>query len=209
MEAPLTTKHAQRGKHAHRSFARDGDGANTMIVPPTRSAFARLMYVSIPTKFMLALLAAIAWMGFSIWLSLPWLDDLELLIGKVLALFLISFIAYIPGFMNAFLVASLLLDRRPPRGKPANAPGVTVLVPCYNESAAVADTIHSLSRQKYSGDVEFLILDDGSTDNTLTLAREAVAALPPERRALFKVIAAERNAGKAAPAPAAPAEKQG
>lgn len=169
----------------------------TTVVPPAGPA-SNLIYVSVRTKFIIALSVACAWMGLSIWLSLQWLDDLEQLIGTTVALFLITFIAYLPGFMNAFLVTSLLLDQRPPRAKSANMPGVTVLVPCYNESAAIADTIHSLARQDYAGDVEFLVLDDGSTDDTLERARGAVAALEPKRRAFFRVVAAERNTGKAA-----------
>ena len=115
-----------------------------------------------------------------------------------MALFLVGFIAYVPGFMNAFLIASLLLDKRPPRSRPATLPGVTVLVSCYNEAAAIADTIRSLALQQYPGEIEFLIIDDGSTDQTLAIARDTVAKLPQPRQHQFSVIASERNTGKAA-----------
>lgn len=156
------------------------------------------MYFSTTEKFLIALFAASAWMTFSIWLSLPWLSDLQTLIGMVPALLLIALIAYVPGFMNAFLIASLLLDKRPPRARSAIAPGITVLVACYNEADAIVDTIRSLAGQRYSGEVEILVMDDGSTDNTVILARDAIAALPPQRAAMFRLIAAEHNAGKAA-----------
>lgn len=159
---------------------------------------SRLAYIPVPVKFAIALAMATAWMGLSIWLSLTWLHNLGQEIGLPLALYLIVFIAYVPGFMNAFLITSLLMDRRPPRASPERLPGVTVLVPCYNEARAVADTITSLGRQRYPSEVEFLIIDDGSKDNTLAIAREAVAALPPERVRLFQVIASERNRGKSA-----------
>ena len=108
-------------------------------------------------KFVIAFAIATAWMVLSIYLSLAWLHDLSQTIGHPLALFLVTFIAYVPGFMNAFLMASLLMDRRPARATPTHLPGVTVLVPCYNESNAVADTIGSLARQNYPGPVEFLV----------------------------------------------------
>ncbi len=155
-------------------------------------------YIPVRLKFTISFIAAALWMAFSIWISLSWLNDLGQTLGRPLALFLIVFIAYIPGFMNAFLITSLLLDRRPPRRTYAKMPGVTVLVPCYNEAAAVADTILSLARQDYPGDVEYFIMDDGSKDETLAIARAAVDALPPERKNLFRVMAAEKNSGKSA-----------
>jgi len=164
--------------------------------PPQRPS--RLAYIPLPVKFTIALTLAMAWMGLSIWLSLAWLHDLSRTIGRPLAFYLVAFIAYVPGFMNAFLIVSLLLDRRPPRAKAERLPGVTVLVPCYNEAAAVADTVNSLARQRYPGEVEFLVIDDGSKDRTLEIARETVAALPPEQARLFQVMAMEKNGGKSA-----------
>ncbi|MES2253700.1 MAG: glycosyltransferase family 2 protein [Pseudomonadota bacterium] len=164
--------------------------------PPGRTP--RSAYIPLPVKFAIALTMATGWMVLSIWLSLAWLHDLGQLIGRPLALYFVAFIAYLPGFMNAFLMVSLLLDRRPPRARAERLPGVTVLVPCYNESAAVADTVNSLARQRYPGEVEFLVIDDGSKDRTLEIARETVAALPPDRARLFQVIAMEKNGGKSA-----------
>ena len=158
----------------------------------------RPIYIPLPIKFAIASAMATSWMVLSIWLSLSWLHELGQLIGRPLAFYFVAFIAYIPGFMNAFLMVSLLLDRRPPRARAERLPGVTVLVPCYNEASAVADTIGSLARQRYPGEVEFLIIDDGSKDRTLEIARETVAALPPDRARLFQVLASERNAGKSA-----------
>src|SRR5215469_8872311 len=99
----------------------------------------RFAYLPIRVKFAIAFAIATAWMVLSIYLSLNWLHDLSRTIGGPAALYLITFIAYVPGFMNAFLMASLLLDHRPPRARAERLPGVTVLVACYNESAAGAD----------------------------------------------------------------------
>src|SRR3546814_11385392 len=54
----------------------------------------RRFYVPVRIKFCLSLLIALTWTGLSVWLSLPWVDDLGRLLGRPLALGLITFIAY-------------------------------------------------------------------------------------------------------------------
>jgi glycosyltransferase involved in cell wall biosynthesis len=51
-----------------------------------------------------------------------------------------------------------------------------IQIPCYNESSVLAETIASLPRT-ISGidEIEYLVIDDGSTDNTLLAARQAGA----------------------------------
>jgi biofilm PGA synthesis N-glycosyltransferase PgaC len=77
---------------------------------------------------------ATAWALISIYLSIPWLDDLSTHIGFLLALYLILYIAIIPGFMNSFLLCSLLLDNRPTVKYFNSYPDVTILVAAYNEA---------------------------------------------------------------------------
>jgi cellulose synthase/poly-beta-1,6-N-acetylglucosamine synthase-like glycosyltransferase len=51
-------------------------------------------------------------------------------------------------------------------------PTVAVVVPCFNEEKGVAETLHSLLALKYPKDkLEILLVDDGSTDRTLEIAR--------------------------------------
>ena len=100
--------------------------------------------------------------------------------------------------MNAFLVASLLLDRRPPiRGHSGGRlPGITVLVAAYNEQANVAATVESLARQDYPGRLQVIVIDDGSTDRTaevLAGIRHAVAAGGEPRAQRRQVQRAERR----------------
>src|SRR5687767_3437411 len=54
-------------------------------------------------RFGVSLVVALAWLVFSVWLSLPWLADLANLSHPIAALFVLTFVAYVPGFMNAFL----------------------------------------------------------------------------------------------------------
>jgi poly-beta-1,6 N-acetyl-D-glucosamine synthase len=52
---------------------------------------------------------------------------------------------------------------------PGFTPGVTILVPAYNEGILIAESIKSLLELDYPN-YEILIIDDGSTDNTYDVA---------------------------------------
>lgn len=156
-------------------------------------------YLTVPVKFCLALIIGVAWTALSVYLSMPWLAELSAVTGRAFAIVLITFIAYVPGFMNAFLITSILLDRRPARRPPGSYPEVSILVACYNEAPRIADTITSLARQDYPEGYEVLILNDGSTDGTVEVARKAIASLAGTHpRVRFRVIDYTQNAGKAA-----------
>lgn len=145
----------------------------------------------------MATAAATAWTGFSIWVSQAWLHDLSAVTGPVFALIAIIFIAYVPGFMNAFLFATLALDRRPVRVRPAAYPPVSILIAAYNEAAAIGDTLKSLAAQDYQGRFEILVLNDGSTDGTAEAVRAAIAELRFPARATIQLLDFSSNAGKA------------
>jgi biofilm PGA synthesis N-glycosyltransferase PgaC len=155
-------------------------------------------YVPVRVKYALCLLMSTAWLALSVWLSLKWLGDLSAIFGRPLAIFAICFIAWVPGYMNAFLIASICLDRRPARKPLITYPGVTVLVACYNEQEAIGQTIESLATQDYPGPLQILILDDGSTDASVTHARATIAACDPPPRFDFTIVEGGTNAGKAA-----------
>jgi biofilm PGA synthesis N-glycosyltransferase PgaC len=155
-------------------------------------------YTSVRTKFIIALLIATAWMLFSIMISRGWLRELGELTHPLFALFAISFIAYIPGFMNAFLIASLLLDKRPPRRAPAVYPPVTILIAAFQEEAAIEETLESIAAEDYGGPLEVLVLNDGSSDATAELAAAAIARLTFPPLAEVRLINFPTNRGKAA-----------
>ncbi len=75
----------------------------------------------------------------------------------------------------------------------ASLPGLTVVIPAYNEGEAVFHTIRSLLASDYPADrLHICCVDDGSSDDTLAWARAGVR-LAPER---VTVVAQARNAGK-------------
>jgi dolichyl-phosphate beta-glucosyltransferase len=73
------------------------------------------------------------------------------------------------------------------------APALTVILPCYNEAERLPGTLQALLAHLSAapGEVEVLVVDDGSTDATVTVA-EAVAAT--DRR--LRVLSYGPNRGK-------------
>ncbi len=71
------------------------------------------------------------------------------------------------------------------------APAVTVVIPVYNSGTTLARAVHSVLDQTLRA-FELLIVDDGSTDDSLAIA-EALAAAD----ARIRVVALPKNAGKA------------
>jgi len=66
---------------------------------------------------------------------------------------------------------------------------VSVILPTYNRAHLVQESIYSVLGQTYT-DLELLIVDDGSTDNT----EEIVRAIPDPRIRYFKLPHSGRNA---------------
>lgn len=151
------------------------------------------MYVSVKSKFSAALFIAIIWCSFSIWASQYWFNDLSLLVGQPIAAFLIAFIAIIPGFMNAFMFSSLLFDKRPLRKKLDAYPDLSLLIACYNEEKYILETLNSVEKQVYPGNLEVIVIDDGSHDKTSSII-QAYA----HERPWVRFIQLNANQGKAA-----------
>ena len=158
----------------------------------------RFFYLPVPVKFAFALSLAIAWLGFSIWASGWWIYDLAHWAGWPFAIIATTFIAYIPGFMNAFMLGTLLTDRRPTRLSPPHYPPVTILIAAYNEALNIGDTLKSLAQQAYPGALEILVLNDGSTDETSAETLRAIRELDWRPGHQARLLACNENAGKAA-----------
>ncbi|MDO8412384.1 MAG: glycosyltransferase [Gallionellaceae bacterium] len=149
-------------------------------------------YTSVKTKFVIAFLSAILWTVLSVYLARYWFYELSGFIGVALAALVILGIAIIPGFMNTFLVTSLLMDRRPVRVGLAEYPPLTILISAYNEEAIISKTLKSIALQHYPAPLEVMVIDDGSSDATA-----AIVADEATRYSWLKLIRMPKNGGKA------------
>jgi len=57
----------------------------------------------------------------------------------------------------------------------SNLPLISVIMPCYNAAPYVAEAMHSALSQSY-GNVELIVTDDGSTDNSVTIIEKVASA---------------------------------
>jgi len=150
------------------------------------------LYFSVKGKFIVSLLFSLGWMGFSFWYSQPWYSDLSNEIGTFLAYFVITFVAIVPGFMNAFVAMALLLDRRPKVIVDQHYPPVTILIAAYNEGASIASTLSGIFLQDYPADIRIIVINDGSSDKTV----DSVKALQSDHPNL-ELVDLGHNGGKA------------
>ena len=107
----------------------------------------------------------------------------------VSAVILTYFLALNAVYMTTSVLAFLDLKKYVGRLKSlhiadlVNADGgmpITLVVPAFNESAGIVESLRSLLTLQYS-DYEIIVVNDGSTDNTLDLLEEAFQLTPMAR----------------------------
>ena len=121
--------------------------------------------------FLISIMFAIFYLVFSILISINWINDIACFFGYFLAIYLVTFIALIPGFHYVFTFLSLLFTKKEKKSNIKKEEDVTILLPVYNMKASIKDTIQSIQNQKYCGKIYMNIIDDGSTDGTLELLK--------------------------------------
>jgi glycosyltransferase involved in cell wall biosynthesis len=71
-------------------------------------------------------------------------------------------------------------------------PSLSVVIPCYNERATVAEIVCRVHTQ--APEAEIVLVDDGSTDGT----REVLRQYSPETHPYLRIFLHEKNGGKGA-----------
>lgn len=157
----------------------------------TKLKTKKKIYIPVKNKFIISMIAGIAWMATSIYFSVPWIKDLSLYVTMPIAILIIAGIAYIPGYMNAFMVSSLLLDRQPKVKNTSPKVPVTILIACYNEEKSIENTVNYVATQDYEGEIRLIIIDNNSKDKTAETAKKA-----GEKMSLNLTVVHESKAGK-------------
>jgi poly-beta-1,6-N-acetyl-D-glucosamine synthase len=140
-------------------------------------------YLTVRSKFFIINLIAVLWGCLSYYLARRWIDELALHITLPISYMVVFSIAIIPGYMNAFLVAALLFDKRPKRFALTEPyPPLSILIAAYKEEVNILATIESIAKQNYPGVLQVIVINDGSPDNTASLVRQAMMALPTKRQ---------------------------
>lgn len=148
-------------------------------------------YIPVKMKFVLSHLFALLWTGLSIYISIPWVKDLSEIVTLPISLFIITGIAYIPGYMNAFLVVSLIFDRQPLFKDENPSKDITILIAARNEAENIENTLSYIAKQDYSGHIKVFVIDNGSSDDTCL-----VALSYGKKLGLDITVISEENPGK-------------
>ena len=80
--------------------------------------------------------------------------------------------------------------------KSDKSPVVSVIIPFYNAEETIERTAMSLVNQSYRGDVEYIFINDGSTDRSVEVLQDFFV-LHPSLSANHLLLSAERNRGSA------------
>ena len=117
--------------------------------------------------FLISIMFALLCLICSLCININWINDIACYFGYFIAIYLVTFVALIPGFNYIFTFISLLFDKKEKKSKNKREEDVTVLIPVYNAKKTIKETIESIKKQKYCGNIYINIIDDGSTDGTL------------------------------------------
>lgn len=131
------------------------------------------LYISVWAKFTISQSIAFLWLIFSIYLSIPWVNELGAVVGKTVAILIIAGIGYIPGYINAFVVMSLIFDKQPKFITLNPYDDVTIIIACRNEEKQIKQTLQYIANQDYQGNIHVIVVDNSSTDDTYGEAKRA------------------------------------
>ena len=82
---------------------------------------------------------------------------------------LLGSMLYYAGMILWFIAGNLFSDSQ---GNSKDSPAVSVIVAIRNGEKSLPDLLADLSAQDYPGEVEFILVDDESTDSTSKLIQE-------------------------------------
>ena len=103
--------------------------------------------------FLVSIMFALLYFICSIFININWINDIACYFGYFLAIYLVTFIALVPGFNYVFMLISLLFNKKETKTNVKKEEDVTVLIPMYNAKNSIKETIESIKNQKYCGNI--------------------------------------------------------
>ena len=121
--------------------------------------------------FLISTMLSFVYLICAIFINISWINDIACYFGYFLSIYLVLFIALIPGFIYIFMLINLLWNKKEKKTNKKKEEDVTILIPMYNAKKSIKETIESINKQKYCGKIYINIIDDGSTDGSLELLK--------------------------------------
>ena len=152
-------------------------------IPPLRSVadFVGLpstrRYVTVQGKFLIALGGAGLWLLLAMVASVAFLGSLASAVSWPVAVLMVAFVVYVPAVLTAFACLGIVLDDPPGLEIVHPTTPVTVVVTARDQSKAVVVCLAYLAAQDYDGPLSVLLVDNASTDNTISEACRAAKQL--------------------------------
>lgn len=147
---------------------------NHLLVDKVHSKF----YITVKTRFFINIIIATILTLIAFHFSKPWIRDLSIIFSPITSIFIVGGIALVPGFMNTFLIISLLSDRQPKIKDPTIvSDDITLLISAFNEEDRIFNTLKYIKNQIYSGNIYTIVIDNNSTDNTSNEVNRAMREL--------------------------------
>jgi len=183
---------ASRPSGAGKRRPAGGDGMRRSFEPPDAPLPGfRRWYLPTDARFAIAAVLAVAWTALAFGLSMPEVAAFAHAIGDVPAVLILALVAFVPGYLVAFHAGGLLLDRPPPLVDLHPTTPVTVLLAARNEERTIGETLDYLAAQDYDGELTIVLIDNGSTDETVITALKAIG-----RNGAQLIVLREPRAGK-------------
>jgi len=106
-----------------------------------------------------------------------------------------QFLLFLQGYLYGF---SAQKEKNRLEKMEMDLPAISIMIPAHNEGIVITATLESMARLEYpEGRIEFIVVNDGSTDDTAELV-EAMVAKYPDKIRLFNVPADRAARGKSA-----------
>jgi len=81
--------------------------------------------------------------------------------------------------------------------KEISYPGISIIIPMYNEAENIVCTIENICNVDYDKEkIKLIVVDDGSTDNSYDLAKDAIKSMKERYPILNALLLRQENAGK-------------